>query len=151
MEQISKPIDEELLEFHSSLLKIGRSLNKSIRNRLKTAGGIPVNQYRILKKLGKTPKLYISDLKKKFEIKKGNISRLIDQLEKLHYVKRGRDKQDKRKVYITITELGIQALQKISAEERKIISEIYGSFPKDKIQEYMNILNDLHEHLKVEL
>ena len=144
------PSERELLDFHYELVKIGRSVMKTLRNKMKKAG-IPINQFRILKKLHETPQLYLSTLNRKIKIKKENISRLVDRLEKMKYVSRGRDKNDRRKVYIMLTDTGRRALQGFLAEENKIVQEIYGSLPKTRFKSLMACVEELKSNIRVDL
>jgi DNA-binding MarR family transcriptional regulator len=141
-------LENDILQLHSNLIKIGRNIFTTIRKKLKDTG-ISFNQFRILKKFKNTPKIEVKILLEEIKIKKGNLTRIIDKLVKMGYVIRGREELDRRKVFVEITKEGSVYLNQLLEKEKKFVLEFYKNIPSTRIPVILELLNEFEQNLEV--
>ena len=95
-------------------------------------------QKRILKMLAKNGALTQKELQEYFHIQSGSMSELVSKLEARGFVTKERDEEDKRKVVLKITELGLEQVetsweenkkdmfQALNEEERELLKGLLG-------------------------
>lgn len=74
--------------------------------------GLTAPQLIALKKINKYGQLTTGQLSKHINLSQATVSSLLDRLEKKGFIFRKRDLNDKRKVYVSITESGIDTINK---------------------------------------
>ena len=94
--------------------------------------GIHGAQYRLLAILYNIPEETMTNLGKTMSISKQNMTNLVDSLIKEEFVERLPDPQDRRVIYVKITEAGRKNLREIRKEMRaNIQSQIENLEPSD--------------------
>jgi len=90
----------------------------------------------------------LSDISNEIEVTKSTITGLTDGLEKIGYVKRYTLKgEDRRKVFIKITDSGKEFIKQIFPEHLELLSKITSVLTqKEKIQ-FKNILKKINDNL----
>ena len=105
-------------------------------------GTVSVAQCVILQTLREGPH-DISSLAKELSVTNGAVTRLVDGLEKLTYVKRERDPDDRRRVFVTLTDAGraeaVRLLDLTEAAVKQLLSLIPQARHQD-IAEVMGLL-----------
>lgn len=88
-------------------------LINAIDKDLSEAGCIPLNWYDVLIELYEAPekRLRMSELADKVLLTRSGLTRLVDRLEKAHYLTREIDPDDRRGFYAIITDDGIAAMR----------------------------------------
>ena len=100
--------------------------------------GLTYNDMHIIEAIGLDQPKKMSEIAKTMSVTTGTLTRAIDALEKKGYVQRERSRQDKRVVYIRLTECGVLAflhhekfhqdmiafiLEQVSDEESKVLRQ----------------------------
>lgn len=99
-------LESQTLEQISGIQDFFQSMNKQMNRDLKyyLNGYVTVEQYFLLKKISQREKWNPSELAKKICVNKSAISIMINRLVRKGYVRRVRDKEDGRMIYIVLTE-----------------------------------------------
>lgn len=93
------------LNTYLKLMRAAESMNSRL-NPLLTEAGLTISQFGVLEALYHLGPLCQSELSKKILKSNGNITMVIDNLEKQDLVKRKRDTEDRRLVTVHLTEKG---------------------------------------------
>ena len=85
----------------------------------------------------------MTQIAKSTQLSKGNITQLIDKLEHKGYVKRARSKDDRRVVFIVLTDRG----QEVSAASRQQIAEVarslFAKMNENERHQFMDVFRKL--------
>lgn len=121
-------------------------LTKKIEHALAAAGRPGLEVYDVLLILEEAPqrRLRMSDLAKAIVYSRSGLTRLVDRMERLGWIRRQRCALDRRSTYAVLTEAGLQARReawpvyreaveahfgsKMSAEEARSLASILGRF-----------------------
>ena len=92
-------------------------------NRLKPLG-ITIQQFNVLRILrGQHPKgITTSDIRSRMLDKMSDASRMVDRLERLGFVEKFRNKDDKRLVVVKITDKGLKLLEDVKSAEAEVLN-----------------------------
>lgn len=101
------------------------------------------SQARILKIVSSNDGISQRRLQEIVGIKPGSLSEVLLKLEKLGYIKRGIDPDDKRRQVVCITDEGRKAFEDIHAEREKESEHIFDSLSQDEKGQLLSILNKL--------
>lgn len=105
----------------------------------------------LLKFLKRRSPLRISEISDEMIIPLFNATRLVDQLEKRALVKRERDINDKRNIYVSITRDGSKMVTKIEEFTLKTIMENIGQFEQDELIKIIDLMRNLDDILGVRM
>jgi MarR family 2-MHQ and catechol resistance regulon transcriptional repressor len=73
-------------------------------------------------------------------INTGSITYVIDKLEKKGYIKRRDCKEDRRVVYIDITEEGTKLMDEIFPKHQKVIEELFSEVTEEEKKTVIDVL-----------
>lgn len=136
----------ELFEIEEKLRMINRIKSAEWVKRL---GKIPPSHAFIIEKLDRKGPLKVSDLADFLGITAGAVTGISDKLIAEGYLKRSRAKDDRRVVYLELTEEGSKALAGIRKTRKEMFSLMFGGLSdEDKghiIRIYEQILNNLQQ------
>ena len=98
--------------------------------------GLTPPQYTVLRVIGtsRSRKLTMSEIGKEMTVTFANITTIVDNLEKLQYVKRLRDPNDRRLVKVELTSSGSKLYNKISGSHRKEVAKLMKALDKEELQ-----------------
>lgn len=99
-------------------------MHRSLLKTLMKVGKMPLAQYHILSLLSENTSMRMGEISQLMAISRPNLTPLVDKLVALGYVQRIADDHDRRVTYISITQMGIEALE----NERKIVAESVSRF-----------------------
>jgi MarR family 2-MHQ and catechol resistance regulon transcriptional repressor len=125
----------------NSLIKITRAAD-SVRSRVLSAIGttrITESQYYVLDTLYHSGPLTQKNIGEKVFRSGGNITLVIDNLEKQGYVKRVRGKEDRRYFTIHLTKAGKKMMDKIFPKFLKAATEEMGSLSEEEHNELQRL------------
>ena len=109
---------------------------------------ITYSQWMLLGVLMKNGSMKVSDLSKRLGLSNSTVSGVVDRMEKQGFVRRVRDKKDRRKVFVEITDSFRKTAEEnhISVEKRieKILKNVSDE-ELDKVIEGLKILNRILE------
>ncbi len=127
----------------SRINQIGTISNKFLIKRIKEEG-LPILQNHVLLFYilpeDKSPLLF-SEIARIWDISKSSLSDIINKYESIGIVKKSICTEDKRNIYINLTEDGINIkhkLEEIESEALKIMLENFDKNQKDNFEEYVN-------------
>jgi MarR family 2-MHQ and catechol resistance regulon transcriptional repressor len=106
--------EEEIraLNTYLKLMRAAESVNSRL-NPILTEAGLTISQFGVLEALYHLGPLCQSELSKKILKSNGNITMVIDNLEKQELVKRKRDAEDRRLVTVHLTEKGSNLVREV--------------------------------------
>lgn len=98
-------------------------------------------------------KIYVSNLQRMHHITKPAISQMLNGLENKGYISREMDKQDRRKVSVTLTEIGQDILKRSKKYTDSMLDKTISRFGEDntrKLIELFSQLIDISEQIRNE-
>lgn len=114
----------------------------------KFAGEMPRSEIVMLKMINidtsKTEGVTISTLSERLEITKSAVSQMINVLEDKGYVKRITTKSDRRIVYVRLTEMGEQSLEKSLQSLLKSLNQVFEKMGEEDTEILFRLLNKLY-------
>ena len=96
----------------------------------------------------------VSEIQSNLHITKSAISQMMNSLEKKGYIEREIDKNDRRKVIVTLTKMGMDVLKKTKDSVNQLLDEIFSRFGEENTKQLIsliNLLSDISEELKEEI
>jgi MarR family 2-MHQ and catechol resistance regulon transcriptional repressor len=117
------------LRTYVKLMRATESITARIHRHLISVG-LTLSQFAVLEALYHLGPLYQTEIGKKLLRSSGNITMVIDNLEKRGYVKRERKKEDRRFMMVRLTDEGFELIRKlfpphatVIAREMSVLSE----------------------------
>lgn len=107
--------------------------------------GLTKPQFFILNLLSKREKCTVSELADEMFVKPSAITTMIDRLYKSGFVLRERDEEDRRVVYVQLSEKGKEMLEHARAERRKIIERYLKQLQPDELEQFVRIIEKIVE------
>ena len=101
----------------------------------------------VLEALLSKGKLSISEVRDTILSSVGTISLVVNNLEKMDYIKRESDKNDKRICLLSLTDEGRELIEKIVPENEKIINTYMENLSKDESETLLVLLKKLGENI----
>ncbi len=107
------------------LIGLHRNVKDLDRKTLAIAGsyGLSFSQFMVLEALFSKGKLSISEVREAILSSVGTISLVVSNLEKMGYIQREADEQDKRVCILSLTDEGREIIKKIVPENEEMINE----------------------------
>jgi len=106
------------------------------------------NQVMAIMIIGKAETISMTSLSKFINMEKGSLTTLIDSLEKMDYVKRLDDPNDRRKKMLSLTAEGIIQLRVIEEQSKKSFADMIGKLNESEIDEMFTSLKSLVKILR---
>lgn len=99
--------------------------------------GLTPPQYAVLRVIGTSPSknVTMSEIGKEMIVTYANITTIVDNLEKLQYVRRQRDPDDRRLVKVELTDSGSKLYKKIYRSHRKEVARLMKVLNKEQLYE----------------
>lgn len=138
--------EELLYNLASSYVLIEKEIEKVLGSFGLSA--VKMNALLIIEHVGKNKGLSQVDISQRMIVTAGNITRLIDRLEKEGWVKRIADTEDRRVNLIKITNTGSDLLAKAWPVYKKEVNRIASVIPDTKIVDIVKTLEKLRTALK---
>jgi DNA-binding MarR family transcriptional regulator len=139
-----KEFKNEFIKAHINILFSSSWFHQTLFQCLKPYN-ISLQQFNILRILrGRYPEnASMKELASKMIDKMSNASRLVDKLEKKNLVNRFQNKVDRRKVDVTITELGLKMLEEVSRVLESAITNSMQNISEEEAKLLNNILDKM--------
>jgi len=106
------------------------------------------NQVMAIMIIGKAETISMTFLSKFINMEKGSLTTLIDSLEKMDYVKRLDDPNDRRKKMLSLTAEGIIQLRVIEEQSKKSFADMIVKLNESEIDEMFTSLKSLVKILR---
>ena len=91
--------------------------------------------------------MILSEIGEQMLVTKGNITGLIDRLEKQEFVTRVRDDVDRRKILVTMTEQGKIFIEKVIEDYKEWTNKILLNIQVDEKNEFIRILKKIQDEI----
>lgn len=118
--------------FHLSMKKFASRMEENVSPLTKP-------QFFLLKLLNKKEKCTVSELADMFEVKPSSITNMIDRLEKMDYVVRIRDAEDRRVVYMKLSEEGKKILKETGKKREEMMEKYLKHMEVQEIETLISI------------
>lgn len=130
------------LSLYVKLSRAYQSLNKKAIENIK-AFGLTAPQFSVLECLGHLGPMTLSKLSKKQLVSGGNITLIVDNLEKNNLVERIKNKTDRRTIEVKLTDKGDKLFNSIFIEHAKYITELVSILSTEEQKELSKLLKKI--------
>ena len=127
-----------LIGLHKNVKELDRRTSEIARSY-----GLSFSQFMVLEALLSKGKLSISEVRDTILSSVGTISLVVNNLEKMDYIKRESDKNDKRICLLSLTDEGRELIGKIVPENENMIKTYMENLSKDESQTLLVLLKKL--------
>lgn len=142
-------MDEKIIKFEESLRSVNRALNYLTRVFL-AERGLSMSRFRVLLHLDTGPGINMSRLQSHMMLASATITGLVDSLVNDGLVVRWRDDEDRRMVYLRLTEAGAAVREEVLEFRRRCLSDALVEPPAD-LDRASDILMVVHAGLKKQI
>jgi DNA-binding MarR family transcriptional regulator len=137
-------------ELSSSLRAVISALHKGLRKQLYSVDTYSMTELETIKHLAKNTSLLPSELAALTRIKTQSMSQILNKLEKQNVIKRTTSTEDKRKVYISLTDSGVKFVEQVRYDRDEWLKElIEKSLSEDEKKLLEEALPVLHKLIKI--
>jgi len=112
--------------------------------------GLTLAQFDVLSNLDLHPGLTQQDLAKRLQVTKGNICGLIDRLEKLKWVERRPDAEDRRANRLHLTPAGQAVVQRMRPLHAEAVLRFLADFSDDEVKLFRSFMERLEASGRVD-
>ncbi|OAS87083.1 MULTISPECIES: MarR family winged helix-turn-helix transcriptional regulator [Metabacillus] len=150
--------EKQIEELINRYISVSFSVTKKGENMIKDSIGdyITNDQHYTLRYIHLVGTCTSTELSEAFEVKKSAITAIINRLTEKELIKRTRDENDRRVIYLTLTEKGNDLYLKTEDKIKKLVESIITSFEESEIvsfietYEKLNTLLDQRKDCKME-
>ncbi len=108
-------------------------------------------QYTVLRILGTAEKsLPMNEIGRALIVTVANVTTIVDNLEKRHYVKRVRDMGDRRVIKVELTAQGIDLFKRINSAHRKQIAKLMQGLSRAELESLITYTTKIREKIAEE-
>ncbi|MBI0577625.1 MarR family transcriptional regulator [Neobacillus cucumis] len=125
-----------------SVNKKGESLVKE-----QISSDLTSDQHYMLRYINKAGTCTSSELAEVFEVKKSAITAIINRMWEKGLIQRTRDENDRRVVYLTLTEKGIDLFEQTEDRIYKLVESLITQFDETEIKQFLNTYEKINRIL----
>lgn len=146
--KLTKSRSKQSLRLWLRLFSCQSMIEDAIRVRLRDDHGITLPQFDVLAELDNADQeLTMSELSQHLVVSNGNITGVIDRLEREKFLKRVRSSEDRRVQHLRLTKSGKERFQSIAAEHEIWVAELFSALDRDEIDQMINTLKKTKESI----
>jgi DNA-binding MarR family transcriptional regulator len=120
----------------------------AIRSRLRTSFGITLPRFDLMAQLEREPDgLRMGELSKRMMVTGGNVTGIVDQLEREGLVERVPDPIDKRAATVRLTGAGRSAFAEMAAVHEGWVAELFAGIPAADKSKMISLLDTMKQRL----
>ena len=120
----------------------------AIRSRLRTTFGITLPRFDLMAQLEREPEgLRMGELSKRMMVTGGNVTGIVDQLEREQLVARVPDPLDKRASMVMLTPAGRGAFAEMAAVHEGWVAELFAGIPASDKNKLISLLDTMKQQL----
>jgi DNA-binding MarR family transcriptional regulator len=120
----------------------------AIRSRLRTTFGITLPRFDLMAQLEREPAgLRMGELSKRMMVTGGNVTGIVDQLEREQLVARVPDPLDKRASMVMLTPAGRGAFAEMAAVHEGWVAELFAGIPAADKNKMISLLDTMKQQL----
>ncbi|MEH7387166.1 MarR family transcriptional regulator [Bacillus sp. JJ1521] len=102
------------------------------------------DQHYTLRYINKVGSCTSTELAEVFDVKKSAITAIINRLFEKGFIERTRDENDRRLVYLTLSEQGNELFTKTEERVHKLVESIIGEFSEEEIVKFLKTYEKLN-------
>jgi DNA-binding MarR family transcriptional regulator len=132
---------KESLRTWLRLLSCETVIEQHLRTLLRQNFSITLPQFDVLSELERAgDPLTMSQLSKELMVSNGNVTGVIDRLEKTGFAKRVRAEHDRRVQFIELTSKGRKEFNKMASRHEKWVADLLSDLSMDEMDQLQNLL-----------
>ena len=135
--------DDQLIECFRRLRKAGK-VTRLVVSGILGEQGLTITQFRLLRRIPEEGTT-LTQLASRSWIDPGNVSGIVDRLERMQLVTRVRSQNDRRIVLICRTEEGGRVLSRLRPKYRRQVREFMSVLSDDEVERLTSILEKLRK------
>jgi DNA-binding MarR family transcriptional regulator len=141
--------DIRIQELIDRYVAVSFTVNKKAESLIKDQIGdeLTNDQHYILRYIYKSGGCTSTELAEVFEVNKSAITAIINRMVDRELIKRTRDEEDRRVVYLTLTDAGTELFEKMEEKISDLVESIITKFDEKEIQNFLQIFEKLSEIL----
>lgn len=136
----------------SNWLRMARVYNRmfdELRKRVSLECGCTLPQFDVLAQLYRSQRpLTFVELSKLLLVTSGNLTGIVDRLEKADYVKRRPDTQDRRVIRVMLTQRGVRLMERMIPKHQEDVKKLMSCLTRADALQLRRILGVLREGLQ---
>ena len=141
---------KESLRTWLRLLSCETVIEQHLRTLLRQNFSITLPQFDVLSELERAgDPLTMSQLSKELMVSNGNVTGVIDRLEKTGFAKRVRAKHDRRVQYIELTSKGRKEFNKMASRHEKWVAELLSDLSMNEMDQLQDLLLKARQSVSV--
>jgi len=137
---------EQLLQEIMTNMNTGRRLMAACMQRFKRT--ITVSQTEVLAIVYQDGPITAKELAEQMRLTPGSITQLVEQLERLHYVKRTPSTTDRRVTHLSVTEQGTAEISRIKEQKEELFKHVYKDMTLDEVRTMAKVQEKMIAYLK---
>ena len=124
------------------LLSCENQIEQYLRTRLRKEFDVTLPQFDVLSELDHAgQQLTMSHLSEKLMVSNGNVTGVVDRLERNGYVTRQASPTDRRVQHILLTDAGRNKFQEMATIHEQWVKELFDDLDADKLEKLLELLN----------
>lgn len=139
---VNNALKEEPVAAYVKLLRTAEALRNKVTSGL-APHNLTASQFSIMKVLRLRGPLAQRDIARYLLMASGNVTVVIDNLEKRELAKRTRDTQDRRIVFVELTDTGAELFDAIYPDHLDRIREVMSTLSKEGLGDFVGALHTL--------
>ena len=138
------------MELASSLRTVVSALHKGLRRQMSSVNTYSMTEMETIGHLARSSPLLPTELAALTRVKTQSMSQILKNIEEQHVIKRTASKEDKRKVYISLTSVGKNMVEKARYDKDEWLKATIESSLNDKERELLiKTLPVLHKLVEI--
>ena len=127
---MSKSLEQEMVDTWRGILFAYAKVFRALETDLVQQHDLPANWFDVMGRLNQAPggRLRIHQLEDALLLTRSGLTRLVDRIEEAGFVRRERSAEDRRGVYVAITQEGIDKLDEIWPDHVNSIQKHFGQY-----------------------
>lgn len=138
-----KELVDKYITLSFSVMKNGETL---IRGEI--GSDLTTDQHYVLRYINGVQSCTATELAEVFDVKKSAITAIINRMWVKGLIKRTRDLKDRRVVYLTLTEQGLELFHKTEEKIQNLVKSLINKFDYDEIQQFIETYEKLNSVLE---
>lgn len=140
-ETIARAEDHRALRIWLRLLTCTQMIERQVRTRLREQFGTTLPRFDLLAQLERHPEgLKMNELSRLLMVSGGNVTAIVDQLEKEGQVERLDEPSDRRAFRIRLTKAGVKAFAEMAGAHEEWVVELLSGMSKKDQDELLRLL-----------
>ncbi|MED1468707.1 MarR family transcriptional regulator [Bacillus salipaludis] len=141
--------DKNIQELVDRYITLSFSVNKKGESLVKEqiTSDLTSDQHYMLRYIHKSSTCTSTELAEVFEVKKSAITAIINRMWEKGLIQRTRDENDRRVVYLTLTEKGIDLFEQTEDRIYKLVESLITQFDETEIKQFLNTYEKINRIL----